>query len=94
MTEYQLGDVARRKEALLRVPVVAHSKAAGFYRQALDRNDKDAAEVWAQVVRELESEGYAPDAAGNPGPAVKAHYQDGVFVAAAPASTSTTDISS
>ncbi len=79
MTDTQLGDIARRKEVLLRFPVLAYSKACGFYRLAVDRHDKEAVEVWAQVVRELEVDGYAPDPAGNLGHAVRSYYEAGVL---------------
>lgn len=91
-------DVAAIKAVLLRVPVVAHSKASASHRQALNGNDKEMTKVWAQVVAELEAEGYASDPAGNPGPAVKAHYQGGVFTAGPvpypSQSISTTDLTS
>ncbi len=90
------AEVARYKAFVLKVPVVAHSKASSFYRRAVDENDGEFAAIWAQVVRELEVDGYAPDAAGNPGPAVRSHYEGGVLTAgpvssSPPTSISTTD---
>ena len=69
--------VADVKATLLRIPLTAYEIARRMSGKPGNRTV--AEEVYHRVAEELAADGYAPDSCGQPGPAVKAHYESGVL---------------
>lgn len=79
-TEVMATEVERVKAELLQVPISAHAKACRYRDVARQAGQEHTAVLYDAVIASLAADGYAPDpATGQPGPAVREHYEVGVL---------------